>query len=617
MSEKIVLRDYQADAVKSFFEYAKTHQYPPTSPVMELPTGSGKSYVIAEICRILTEAGKRVLVLCRQKELVLQNSACMARLEPTVSVGVFCAGLGRKETDKDVTFATIQSVSKQACELGEVNLIIVDEAQHVPAKVASQYGSLLTEIKEYNPRCRYLGLTATPYRMSSGLIYGEGQVFDDCCYEVPVKSMLEKGMITKWVIPSVEEVDVSGVKIRGSDFDEGEMASEFIAKVESNAAEIIAASSDRHSVLCFATTINHAEKLRDVLGASTGAVTHLLTGKTSAPERAEILEKFKSGAIKYLVNCGVLTTGFDAPNVDVVALCRATQSAGLFYQILGRGMRLNPGKDDFLILDFGGNFDRLGDPQDLDFGRPPEAPKRVSCPKCDTVCLTDDVRCSECDHIFLTQECPICNEVQPLDNKVCTGTIPLAGSILSEECRFDLKAKRCKQKLGDDTCMAIVPPDAEVCPACAAEIKRREAGAFEAGCRTSSGTKNWAVTGVSYTRHTPRKENPIDSMRVTYQCERNTDSGLPERTRLSEWICIEHEGFARKKAVAWWKKRSRNECPESVYEAIELCTQGAVLESEVIISEVENGYETIMRSSLPYGTTRPLIDVEIEEEAPF
>ena len=619
---KITPREYQKEAIEAIFDWCKTHNAD-ESCYVEMPTGSGKSVVIAMFCETLAQLNKRVIVLCRQAELVQQNADRFQQLAGgKISVGIYCAGLDRKDIDCDVTFATIQSISGKAGELGRINAVLIDEAHQIPARSDSQYGDFLSDIRKYNPMCRLVGLTATPYRLygssKSMLIDGEGQMFAGCAYAVSIKRMLAEGSITDWVVPGVTEVDVSNVRIKGNDYDITEMSFEFSEKCEQNVAEIAELCKDRNKVLVFATTVLHAEILTSTIAEYTGDYCMLLTGDTPSHERERILRSFNDGSLKYLVNVQVLTTGFDAPCVDAIAVCRATQSPGLFYQIMGRGMRRCDGKDDFLVLDFGGNFERLGDPKEANFGRPERSSKRDTCPSCNDFVMQEDIRCANCKHLLKTRVCPNCKKDVAADAKFCDQKINPA-DMFSEVCGFDFTKRRCwSQMPTGEQCTTIIEDNEEMCSTCSAIKERKLHGEFEASCAkvVKEPAKEFAVIEVEYRYHTTKDESKPPSMRVIYTIEPLDDDekGDLSRRKVSEWICLEHEGYAREKAYKWWQDRSTQDVPSDIHESVYIATEGGLSEPSRITVQKEGKYDRIVGYR---GFDGYKDRVFIDDEAPF
>ena len=621
---KIVPRDYQAAAVHAMVAFAGNNP-PEIHSFVDLPTGSGKSVVIADFSEKLVKAGKRVLVLCRQGELVRQNAERLEQLTDGVSVGIYSASLGRKDVDADVIFGTVQSVSRSVHKLGRINCILVDECHQIPAKSESQYGHVIGEIRKYQPKCRLFGLTATAYRTTSGLIYGEGKIFHECCYAVPLQKMLDDDYITPWTLPAVDQVDVSHVKIKGGDYDQEEMSDAFLEKVEENCREILSLCEDRKRVLVFASSVAHAHALHLIL-ASAGAVCNVVTGDTHRVQRENSIAGFSSegGKQMFMINVGVLTTGFDSPTVDAVVICRATKSAGLFYQILGRGMRKHPSKTDFLVLDFGGNFEEHGDPTEPNFGRTEKDAKRLLCNGCNVYAKAEDCRCPECGIVLAFKACPACGSQEPLDQSKCSAKKE-PENLFSEDCGFDFLAKRCRNQNQDGSeCLSIVEKDDEICTTCQNAIDRavQEGKNLKNSC-VKAEKYWWRVEDVEYNLHRPKDESKQPSLRVVYKCHREVQDDLIGgkvmlRGRFMEWICFEHEGFAQNRAVKWWQESSKSICPDSVAEAQELISRGAIREPFLILTQEDGKWQRIVQRK--FNQERPervLLDFEEEEDCPF
>lgn len=363
------LRPYQQEAVDATLAWFRKHREP---AAIVLPTGAGKSLVIAELARL---ARGRVLVLAHVKELVAQNHAkyCALGLE----ADIFAAGLKRKESHGKVVFGSVQSVARNLDLFrSEFSLLIVDECHRISDDDDSQYQQILTHLKEVNPHLRLLGLTATPFRLGKGWIYrfhyhgmvrgDEKALFSDCIYELPLRYMIKHGYLTppERLDMPVVQYDFSRLQAQSNGlFSEADLNQELnkqkritphiISQIEEFAAT-------RKGVMIFAATVEHAREITGLLPVDDAA---LITGETPGPERDRLIEAFKAQQFRYLVNVSVLTTGFDAPHVDLIAILRPTESVSLYQQIVGRGLRLAPGKTDCLILDYAGNPHDLYSPE--------------------------------------------------------------------------------------------------------------------------------------------------------------------------------------------------------------------------------------------------------------
>ncbi|OXX39021.1 ATP-dependent helicase [Vibrio sp. V09_P4A23P171] len=383
------LRPYQSDSVKAVIHYFRHHTTP---AVIVLPTGAGKSLVIAELARL---AKGRVLVLAHVKELVEQNHAKYE--DYGLQGAVFAAGLGRKETDQQVVFASVQSVVRNLDAFkNQFSLLVIDECHRVPDEKSSSYQKVITHLSELNPGIKVLGLTATPYRLGMGWIYQyhtRGQVrseeprfFRDCIFELPIRYLLDEAFLTpaRMVDAPVLSYDFSQLKPANTGrYKEAEL--DMVIEQSKRATpqivqQIIQLAQQKQGVMIFAATVRHAQEIVQLLPNNETAI---VIGDTPTPERDTIIKQFKQRQIKFLVNVSVLTTGFDAPHVDLIAILRPTESISLYQQIVGRGLRLSAGKTECLVLDYAGNNYDLYQPE---VGEPKPDPNSeiitIPCPAC-------------------------------------------------------------------------------------------------------------------------------------------------------------------------------------------------------------------------------------------
>ncbi len=281
------------------------------------------------------------------------------------------------------------------------------------------YRTFLAEAKLVNPHLRVIGLTATPFRLASGPICTPDGILNHICYEVGVRELICDGYLCPLVTKAgTTKADFDRLHLRAGEFvdDEVEDLMDQDALVEAACGETVAYSQDRNAVLIFASGVKHAMHIQRVLQDKHGVECGLVCGGTPADERRRLLARFRGepvdadlfgqtqAGLKYLVNVNVLTTGFDAPNIDCVAILRPTMSPGLYYQMTGRGFRLHPNKQNCLILDFGGNALRHGPVDQL---RLPDAPSRGTgeapakeCPECLSVIAAGYAHCPDCGYEF-------------------------------------------------------------------------------------------------------------------------------------------------------------------------------------------------------------------------
>lgn len=384
------LRDYQQEAVNNTVKYFQKRREP---AVVVLPTGAGKSLVIAELARI---ARGRVLVLAHVKELVEQNYEKYKSYG--LSAGIFSASLGKKDWDQKAIFGSVQSVARAPADFfNDFSLLVIDECHRVAEEGSTQYQDVIQKLVERNPEICILGLTATPYRLGLGWIYEYSQLgeiktdkkrfFKQCVFELPLSYMIKNKFLTNPVkvdIP-VTCYDFSELTEKDRMYTTAEV--EEILKNQKRLTPLIIKNIiditeryDRKGVMIFSASVKHAEEIMTYLPANDSRV---VLGDTDIQERNKIVNDFKDRKFKYLVNVSVLTTGFDAPHVDVIAILRPTESNSLYQQIVGRGLRLSNDKKDCYILDYTGMGHDIYTPEISD-KRPAKdtVPVQVPCPAC-------------------------------------------------------------------------------------------------------------------------------------------------------------------------------------------------------------------------------------------
>jgi DNA repair protein RadD len=550
------LRWYQSEAIEALYRYFREKR---GNPILALPTGTGKSIVIAEFVRQVVQnyKGQRVMMVTHVKELVDQNFKELIELWPLAPAGVYSAGLGRKEHLQQITFAGIGSVVGKGRLFGKVNILLVDECHTIGPKDTTNYQTFINELKQVNPNLKVIGLTATPYRMGQGMLTEPAMVkgkevaplFSDIAYDItglaPFNRLVAEGYICKLIPkPTNVELDVSSVSMSGPDYNQHDLqAAVDVDEITKRALdETMVLGADRKHWLVFATGIQHAEHVRDALIAR-GIPSVVVHSKISNEERDAAVEGFKSGRYRALINNGVFTAGFNFPALDLIVILRPTQSVVLWVQMLGRGTRpvwpdkykrnwhlwpegavasgrydintvtgrllcIQEGpKQNCRVLDFAGNTKRLGCIND------PVIPKRKGQKK-----GPQDAPFKICEH---------CNTYNHASARECI------------ECgkEFEFITKLVAKASTDDL-LAGEEPVVEVFP----------------------------VKSINYSLH--QKMGAPDSVKVSYFC------GIQS---FNEWICLEHPGTIGRKARAWWSKRcddsTGDEIPANCVEALKIIEQ--------------------------------------------
>ena len=322
------------------------------NPLASLPTGSGKSIIAALLSKQLAEKEK-VLVVTHRKELIEQNANALLKCGYR-NFSIYAASLKSKSLSGRVVFAQIQSLHNIKY-LPKFRYVIIDEAHLVPRKADTMYQQLFAKL----PDAQRIGLTATPYRLDSGMLHeGNGAMFNDFCIHIKPQELIPDYLCPLVGINAESEMNVEGVHVRRGDFIEREL--EQVVCSEENVSKTVKESVEymRNHILCFAVTVNHALMIRDEFKRF-GITCEIVTGEMKE-ERDVNIAKFKSNEIRVLVNVNILTTGFDYPAIDTLIHMRHTMSKSLFEQMMGRGMRKSPDKKNCLVLDFAGNIIRHG-----------------------------------------------------------------------------------------------------------------------------------------------------------------------------------------------------------------------------------------------------------------
>ena len=499
----IQLRYYQQEAVDSIYHYfyAKSG-----NPVVAMPTGTGKSLIIAEFVRSVldTYPTQRIMMLTHVKELIGQNFAELLALWPTAPAGIYSAGLKRRDVGHSITFAGIASVAKKAELFGHIDLVLVDECHLISPNASTQYVTFLAALRKTNPHLKVIGLTATNYRMGLGLLT-EGGVFTDVCYDVTRLEAFNKLIDEGFLVPLIPrktktELDVSQVGTHAGEYILKDLAAAVDREEVTKAAldELVTLGEERKAWLIFASGVEHSNHIAEALVAR--GIPAVSVVSTDMAKRDEAIAGFRSGKYRAIVNNNILTTGFNHPAIDLIGVLRPTRSTGLWVQMLGRGTRPCEGKDDCLVLDFAGNTRRLGPINDPVIPKPKgskeggTAPVKV-CPACLTYNHASVRFCICCGEEFV--------RVVEIETEASTA---------------ELIRRR-----------VVEPPQYVV----------------------------FNVDQVTYRVH--ERVGKLPSVQVNYFC------GL---RMFKEWVCLSHEGYPKRRAHEWWRARSNTEPPSSTYVAV-------------------------------------------------
>lgn len=497
-------RSYQIECVDSLYSYFSEFV---GNPVCALPTGTGKSVVIAMFLESIYKLYPRqkVLILTHVKELIQQNYSKLLAVWPNAPAGVNSAGLGQRDIHLPIIFAGIGSVAKYWSSFGHVDLVIIDEAHLVSPTEETMYQMFLKGLKSINPLMKVIGFTATPWRLGHGRITEDG-IFTDLAFDItglaPFNRLIAEGYLAPLTPKkTASTLNVDGVHMRGGEFIPGELQNA-VDRDEITASalrEAMEKGSDRKHWLIFASGVQHAQNIADML-TNFGEPCVAVHSKMPDSVRDKNIADFRSGRVRAVVNNNVLTTGFDMPGIDLILMLRPTASPVLWVQMLGRGTRPCPEeqKVDCLVLDFAGNTRRLGPIND------PVIPKKKGAKGGDAPIKLCDV-CATYNHASVR----FCT---------CCGT------------EF-LQAVKLKQAASSEQLIKGDLPVVEV----------------------------FKIDHITVAQHDKAGRPP--AMKISYYC------GLH---LFDEYVCIEHDGYAGRKARIWWKERTAEAVPRTTLEAMML-----------------------------------------------
>ena len=505
------LRPYQFEALQRLWGYF--HNGGKGNPIVVMPTGTGKSLVIAELFKGIYGAypDQHMLMLTHRKELIGQNYEEILEIWPQAPAGIFSAGLKRKDAHYPITFAGIGSVKDRARLFQRVSIVVVDECHLVGTGSSSMYLRFFTELKELNPNMRIIGLTATPYRMGLGSLL-LGGIFTDIVYDCSTpqhfQEFVKQGWLSK-LIPKQTgmQIDKSEMTVIAGDYSVKSIVEQMAAQdvLDGALQEMCQLAHDRNKWLIFASSIDQTEEIKHRL-TNMGVPTLNVHSKMSNDERDANIEFYRAGYARALVNQDILTTGFNVKEVDCIGMLRPTKSAPLWVQMLGRGTRPHPSKENCLVLDFAGNTRELG-PIDDPLWPMPKGTKKVSasapvkvCPQCMSILHTRIMMCSECGYQF------------PYDEKI--DDVASMQALMTEQDAL---------------------PDIRVFP----------------------------VLRMTLQRHS--KKGVKDGIKVSYYC------GSDGRERFQQYIFPEHgHNFVRRKTRDWFSKHMdmHSHIPDTTTEAL-------------------------------------------------
>lgn len=512
--------------------------------VIAMPTGTGKSYTIAETQRrfMAMFSGQRYLNLTTVKELVSNNAQTMRDIWPNAPIGIFSAGLRQKDTAHDIIYGSVQSVVNCVEMFGYRDLVFVDEAHLVSPENDTRYQIVMDKLSTFNPNIKVVGYSATPYRMGQGLITDSGLFTDmayDCTGVEDFNRFIAEGYLSPVVArPTDVKLDSTGIHINNGDFVQSEVSAAVDAQhiLEPSIRETIAwfIHEKRRSGLVFVSSTKHVDEAVELMNRM-GMPTVGVHSKMNRADRDRNILAWLRNEVPFAVNQNILTVGVDNPFLDLIADIQLTCSTGKHVQKWGRGTRpfdwykLNPRQKDRFAnlaghvkincrgLDFVGNVPRLGPIND------PVIPKRRG----------------DKGGVAPIKICETEKLLQPeFGVAVGCGGYNHASARYCDECgaEFRFQPKVYDQAGTDDIIRGTQIPESD-----------------------APQVETFVVDDCYYSRQEVKGNKAM--LKATYVC------GLRSFTELKGF---EHGGYAGKLARDWWRMRSATEPPTNIDDALRL-----------------------------------------------
>lgn len=535
----LVLRDYQQEAIDAAWDALGNGM---KRPLLVEPTGSGKALILASLCKQAWKIDPtvRIVILVDSEELVSQNFQEFIGIWPDAPAGIYCAGLNRRQIGAQFLFASIASIYKKAFAIQRCDILLIDECHMIPRRSDAMYGRFIRDLETINGRIAIIGATATPFRLDSGSLHeGEDALFDGIAHETTALRLIEEGFLCPPRTWQQADIKTDGIGKRAGEFIVAQLEAAAMdeAALEQTVEHIIQAGEPRQAWKIFGVSVAHCEALHVRLEAR-GYRGGCVFGETDKAERRRNIARFDSGELRYLISNMALVKGFNVKRIDLVVLAFSTLSPVKYIQTIGRGTRplYAPGYD---------LSTREGRLTAIDAGPKP-------------YCYVLDLGAN------ITRHGPF-DDPWVSDKKKGNG----AGEAPVKEC---------------PDCGCSCGTMSKSCPACGHEFPPPE--------RTISITPDakpilsiepeWLeVSEVRFRKHEKTGSSP--SLRVEYRV------GL---TTHREWVCFEHQGYARSKAEGWWLRRAGAPVPQSVAEA--LARTGELAEPAAIRVKREGKYDSVV-----------------------
>lgn len=399
----ISLRKYQEQCLQKIW----AEMFISSDQLNKLPTGAGKTIIFVELVRRAMEKFPelRAGILVNKIKLAEQTREKLEYLIESERIGVFCGSLGEYQDKNSVTVASIQSIGRHTPFF---HLLIIDEAHN--AENSATYQNFINRVKGFNPRIKIVRFTATPFTSESGYLYGEDKEIKKLTFDISLNEMIKLGFLVPPVFKSSKvSFDTSKLRTRRGEYvlKDLEKLTSDERKVRSQVEDALPRLNGRKKIIWAATCIEHAMILKNAIEHfEECSVVH---SEMSMKDRVRHLDNFEKGNVRHLISIMIVSEGYDFPPIDGVVIMRPTRSPVLYVQLVGRGLRISPGKEDCLVLDYGNVVEYMGHPNDpfVDDGKnksKKNEKKAIICPGCETINFLPVKACRSCGYEFFQAE---------------------------------------------------------------------------------------------------------------------------------------------------------------------------------------------------------------------
>ena len=557
------LRDYQARVKSELYDWFIKH--PKGYPIIDACVGAGKSIIIADLCKdMISQAPDTRIVMCvASRELCEQNMQKLLAIWHDAPAGICSASLGETDTDSQIIFATIGTLARRVADLGRVDVMMIDECHNINTDNIGMYRKMIEYLQDTtSPRLAVIGFTGTPYRGNGVWLWqGKDPLFEGVASRVSMDELLERGYLAPLVVSKNTSamIDTTSVRIQGGDYVVKDLSAvvEDADLIRSIVDDLFYQMDDRNKLLVYCVSVNHAYMVQQELQRISGLYPHVITGDTNKRERDDILTRYKLPKDDHnAINC-LVSIGVLTTGFDAPATDCIVM--------------LRPTRSPVLYVQIAGRGMRIADGK------------------------------TDCLWLDYTDTTARLGAVNTIKGKNAGKANDRGKTATGEPCKY---CPECGNKN---------PIFASRCQSCdAAFVSARVTAQVSQSEIIADTTPRWmSVNGIGYVRHTSKRSGKV-SMRVDYY----TDDHIEP---ISEYVCLEHDGFAKNMAKKWWDEHELSDMPNTVNDALHVVHTDNIMRSKRIECKLDGKFFKIINRELGQISeiyTRPPMS-ECNDGVPF